>query len=318
MHAAVVTSYGEAPRYQEFPDPQPAPEQIVVDVLASAIHPRVRSQAAGSHYTSSDELPLIPGVDGVGRDAEGNLRYFVLHDTTRGAMAERVAIDPRRSIVLPETADPALIAAAMNPAMSSWVALRRRAGIAPGARVLMLGATGSAGRLTVQIARHLDASFVAGAGRDPGRLAQLPELGADLVIDLAATDGSPARLLAEAGSDADIVLDYLWGEPTAAALRAIIPARTDDDRLLTWVEIGSVAGPESPIPSAALRASTLRIIGSGQGSVPASDIVAELPGLVEEITGGGYDLPVRTVPLSRVATAWADSLDSPDRFVLVP
>lgn len=97
-----------------------------------------------------------------------------------------------------------------------------------------------------------------------------------------------------------------------------MPARTDDSHLLTWVRIGSVAGTESPIPSAALRACDLRIIGSGQGSVPASDIVAELPGLVEEITGGGYDLPVRTVPFAEATAAWADSLGAPERFVLVP
>ena len=57
-------------------------------------------------------------------------------------------------------------------------------------------------------------------------------------------------------------------------LRAIVPARADDTRTLTWVQIGSVAGLDSPIPSAALRATRLQIIGSGQGSVPTQDIVA--------------------------------------------
>jgi hypothetical protein len=41
----------------------------------------------GSHYTSTDELPLVPGIDGVGRAPDGTLRYFVLPDTTMGSMA---------------------------------------------------------------------------------------------------------------------------------------------------------------------------------------------------------------------------------------
>ena len=68
----------------------------------SGLHPRVRSQANGSHYTSSAELPLVPGVDGVGRAPDGTLRYFVLPDTVMGAMAEQTVIDLRRSVVLPE------------------------------------------------------------------------------------------------------------------------------------------------------------------------------------------------------------------------
>ena len=54
MNAAVVTSFAEPPHYQPFEVPQPnAPEEFIVDVLAVGLHPRVRSGAAGAHYTSS-------------------------------------------------------------------------------------------------------------------------------------------------------------------------------------------------------------------------------------------------------------------------
>src|SRR3954447_23364983 len=132
MKAAVVSSFAAGPRYQDFPDLTPAgPRQTLVDVIAAGLHPRVRSQADGSHYTSTGDLPLIPGIDGVGRDPDGALRYFVLPDTTTGSMAEQTLIDTRRSIVLPRTADPIAVAAAMNPAMSSWIALRRRIRLEP-------------------------------------------------------------------------------------------------------------------------------------------------------------------------------------------
>src|SRR4051812_46856422 len=113
MHAAVVTSFGAPPRYIEHPEPVARGRgEAVVDVLAAGLHPRVRSQANGSHYTSTGELPLVPGVDAVVRDRKGRLRYAVLDDTTLGTLAERTVIELDRSIVLPESADPVLLAAA--------------------------------------------------------------------------------------------------------------------------------------------------------------------------------------------------------------
>jgi len=146
MFSAVVNAFDQPPRYQEFDRPTPSgPHDVLVDVLGAGLHPRVRSQADGSHYTSTDELPLVPGIDGVGRLPDGQLVYFILPDTVMGSMAEQTVIDRRRSIALPAGADPLRIAAAMNPAMSSWVALRRRIEFQAGQRVLILGATGSAG-----------------------------------------------------------------------------------------------------------------------------------------------------------------------------
>src|SRR5262249_11838168 len=127
MHAAVVTAFDTPPRYLEFPDPVAhGKDEVVVDVLAAGLHPRVRSQADGSHYTSTGALPIVPGNDGVVRDQKGRLLYTILDDTPLGTMAERTVIDLNRSVVLPTGIDPVLIAAAMNPAMSSWMALRRR------------------------------------------------------------------------------------------------------------------------------------------------------------------------------------------------
>src|SRR6201992_1607896 len=114
MHAAVITSFDEPPSYREFAEPTPQGDhEVLVDVLASGLHRRVRSQADGSHYTSTGELPLVPGVDGVARLADGSLRYFALGDTTHGAMAERTVIDLRRSIELPDGVDPVQVAAGM-------------------------------------------------------------------------------------------------------------------------------------------------------------------------------------------------------------
>lgn len=319
IHAAVVSAFGTPPRYEELPGPVAASEhELVVDVVAAGLHPRVRSQAAGSHYTSTDELPLVPGIDGVGRDADGALRYFILPDTTRGSMADRVVIDGRRSIVLPDGADPVAIAAAMNPAMSSWVALRQRVRFEAGQDVLVLGATGNAGRMAVQVARRLGAGRIVAAGRNVDRLAALPALGATDAVALGGDPDEAAARLGEAAADVDVVVDYLWGAPTAAAMVAIVTARTDRAKPLTWIEVGSVAGPAAMVPSAALRAARLQIVGSGQGSVSTREILAELPALAAEISAGTFAIDAQPRPLADVTQAWADAPRTTERIVLVP
>jgi NADPH:quinone reductase-like Zn-dependent oxidoreductase len=319
VKAAVVSAFNTPPRYGDIPDPAPAGDgEIVVDVLAAGLHPRVRSQADGSHYTSTDELPLVPGIDGVGRGSDGLLRYFVLPDTTLGSMAERTIIDPRRSIVLPDDSDPVAVAAAMNPAMASWVALRQRVQFRAGSSVLVLGA-GNAGQMAAGVARLLGADRIVVAGRlHPGVAARLR---ADGAADTVALDGEPdvvARRLGEAASDVDVVLDFLWGEPAAAAMAALVTARADRGKPLTWIEIGSIAGPVAAIPSAALRAARLQIVGSGQGSVSAREYVAELPALAEAITAGTLDVDARAVPLADVEQAWAAAAGAKERIVLTP
>jgi NADPH:quinone reductase-like Zn-dependent oxidoreductase len=318
MKAAVVTTFGQAPHYADAPEPRAnGGDEAVVEVLAAALSPRVRSQAAGTHYTSDDQLPLIPGIDGVGRLPGGELVYFVLPDTNAGAMAERTVVDLRRVVPLPRNADPIRIAAVMNPAMASWVALRRRVRFRRGQGVLILGATGNAGRCAVQVAGRLGAGRIIAAGRGVERLRDLPVLGATRTVDLGEGPEAVGRQLADAGKDVDVVLDFLWGEPTRAALYAIIPNRTREGQLLSWVQIGSVAGLEAPIPSAALRAVNLRIVGSGQGSVAPRTYRSEIGKLAKEVLRGTFDAPVREVRLSDVEAAWGES-GGTERVVIVP
>jgi len=295
--AAVVERFDAPPRFRSFDIPAPTGGQEVVDVLATGLHPRVRSGARGDHYTSTGAIPLIPGVDGVGRRADGTLVYFALDDDRFGSMAAQVVVDPRRVIPLPPNVDVERIAAGMNPAMSSWVALRRRIAMPAKAAVLVHGATGNAGGMAVRIARIFGAHTVIATDRDRERLAALD---ADVVVAL---DDGPAAL-AEAASGVDVVLDYLWGPPTEQALPALLRARTDRSRPLDWVEIGSVAGPDISLPSAALRSAHLRLIGSGQGSIGGREYLAELPSLVEALSDGSIDVRTESAPLSEVERVW--------------
>jgi NADPH:quinone reductase-like Zn-dependent oxidoreductase len=320
MNAAVVTSFAEPPHYQQFEVPRPGgADEALVDVLAVGLHPRVRSGAAGAHYTSTGTLPMIPGIDAVGQRPDGKRIYFVAADDVIGTMADKAVASPRRSIELPADADAAKVAAAMNPAMSSWVALRRRVPIQPGQSVLVLGATGNAGAMAVQVARRLGAGRVVAAGRDPGRLHALAEAdGADDVVQLTGDREATDSALATAAAESDIVLDYLWGQPAQQAIVALLTARSDRSRALDWIQIGAVAGPAIELPSAALRSANFRLQGSGQGAVSAQAYLAELPSLVDEITKGTIAVTPNTMPLAQVEQIWTRPDVPGQRTVLVP
>jgi NADPH:quinone reductase-like Zn-dependent oxidoreductase len=258
---------------------------------------------------------MIPGIDAVGRLGDGTLVYCVVHDTPFGTMAERVVADRRRCAPLPEGVDEAAVAAAMNPAMSSWIALRLRAPIQPGQSVFVLGATGNAGQMAIQVARLLGAGRVVGAGREISRLASS---GADEVIALVGDPAVVSARLAKAASESDIVLDYLWGEPAAHAMVALLTARRDRAKRIDWVQIGSMAGPTMALPSAALRSTNLHVMGSGQGSVPLEHIVAELPRIADAVATGAITVNAVRVPLSDVETAWTAPIPAGRRVVFIP
>jgi NADPH:quinone reductase-like Zn-dependent oxidoreductase len=316
MKAAVVRSFDAPPRYEDFDlPPSSDPDEFVVDVLAAGLHPRVRSGAAGRHYADEPVLPMIPGVDAVGRTPDGKLVYCVVHDTPYGTMAEQVVADRRRCIPLPDGTDTALIAAAMNPGMSSWIALRLRATLQKGQSVFILGATGNAGRMAIQIARLLGAGRVVGAGREVSRL---ESSGADEIVSLLGDREAVAEAIGKAAGESDIVLDYLWSKPAAEAMTALVKARRDRSRPLDWVQIGAITGPTLNLPSELLRSTNLRVMGSGQGSVAPRAIVAELPSLVRELLAGRIPVEVVKVPLSQVEQTWNTPVSPTQRVVFTP
>lgn len=309
MKAAVVRAFDEPPSYTDFPEPvATGADALVVDVVAAALHPRVRSQANGSHYTSTGELPLVPGIDAVVRDVKGQLYYALLDDTALGTMAQRTIIEKDRSVALPKNADPLAVAAGINPVMSSWVALRHRIEFKRGSRVLILGATGNAGRMAIQVAKRFGAEEVIAAGRNPQRLNELAALGADRVLTFDQLD--QARHV-------DVVIDYVWGPPTAQGMVDLLTHRHDRTKDLAWIQIGSMAGPTAEIPSAALRSTRTQIVGSGIGSVDGHDFRKEVPKIAKAVAAGEFDIRTEAVPLSEVQAAWARPEVGNRRVVLV-
>src|SRR5499425_3534184 len=194
MKAAVLHTLGNPPRYEDFPDPQPGQNEVVVHVKAASLKNIDKAMASGSHYDSHRELPVVSGVDGVGVLDDGTRVFCGGPRSPYGMMAEQTVVSRARCLPVPDDVDDNTAAALPNPALSSWLPLVWRAELKQGETVLILGATGVAGKLAIQIAKHLGAGRVVAAGRNEQVLKTLNDLGADATIHL----DRPDKELAEA------------------------------------------------------------------------------------------------------------------------
>jgi NADPH:quinone reductase-like Zn-dependent oxidoreductase len=306
MNAAVVEAFDRPPRYAEFADPVVGDGEVLVEVKAAGLHPIVKGLASGTHYGSTGQLPFVPGVDGVGTLPDGKRVFFGATHPPYGSFGERTITRSWMTVPLPDGIDDVTAAALANPGMSSRAALMR-AGFAAGEGVLILGATGVAGQLAVQIARRLGAKRVVTAGRNQKALAELPSLGADAVIAL----GQEPDALVEAfrGEVVDgkinVVLDYLWGQPAEALLAAISQKGLSHAApRIRYVQIGNSAGPTISLAGATLRSSGLELLGSGFGSASLEQIMQAVSELFQEAAKRPFQSAVKAAPLRDVESLW--------------
>jgi NADPH:quinone reductase-like Zn-dependent oxidoreductase len=310
MRAAVVRVLGQPPEFGDFPDPEVGPGEAIVAMTASAVNPLTLSRAQGAHYSGHASTPFVAGVDGVGRTSDGRRVYVPGTRPPYGTFAERVPSAPGALLPLPDGLADTLAAAVAIPGLSCWNPLARRARIRPGESVLVHGATGAAGRLAIQIAKHFGARAVIATGRSRAKLATLGEIGADRVIPL---DQPAEAIRTEVRSAArefqvGVVIDYLWG-PTAAAVIAGIggPDGPRGPATIRYVQIGAITGPTIPLDSAILRSSGLEILGSGIGSSTEEVVRESLRGLFAATVSSRFRLDTDVHPISELSKWWGST-----------
>jgi NADPH2:quinone reductase len=320
VNAAVVHAFDAPPRYTSFAEPVAGDGEALVDVIAAGLHPIVKALANGSHYASTGTLPFIAGIDGVGRQQDGTMVYFGMSRSPFGTFSERGLAARRMCIPLPANLDPVKIAGIANPGMSSWIALTRRARFVAGESVLILGATGVAGRLAVQIAKHLGAQRVIAAGRNRAALETLKELGTDAIIPL---DQDHESLLScirreRAAGAIDIVLDYVWGPPAEAVLEGMSQKGFQPaGARVRFVQVGESAGKTISLAGGTLRSSAIELLGSGFGSASMDEIFEGLREFFRAAAASSLRINIKPVPLRDVEAFW-DSPEPGARLVFLP
>jgi NADPH:quinone reductase-like Zn-dependent oxidoreductase len=319
MKAAVLHELGKPPRFADFPEPSAGREEAIVQVRAASLKAVDKQLAAGTHFASPRELPVISGTDGVGNLADGTRVFFGGPRRPFGAMAERTVVPTAFCFPVPNTLDDATAAALPNPGVSALLSLSHRAKLAKGEKVLILGATGVTGKLAVQIAKRLDAGRVIAAGRNPEALQKLRELGADSIIQLDQPNDDLQKAFAlEAGEAGfNVVIDYVWGPPTEVLLSAIArPEFAVVNSETRLVQVGESAGPTIALPAAVLRSTALTILGTA--GIPSRDVLrAAMQQILEWAAAGTLRIETDQVPLADIEQAWTRAERGP-RLVVIP
>lgn len=247
-----------------------------IEILAVALNPLDLAVANGVFYGGHPPLPYIPGCEAVGRSDRGELVYCFGdgRGTARdGFAAERV--EAAGGLALPGGTDPATAAAIGIAGVAAWVPVAWKAKVTPDDSVLVLGGTGTVGRIAAQAAQFFGARRVVAVGRSD--------------LD---------RISAEFGDEGfTVCIDPVWGEPLADALAyAAGGARI--------VHVGQSAGPESPLRSADVRGKQLTIMGHSNFALSAEDRDRAYLELLEHVTAGRIAIDLQTFPLEDVAAAW--------------
>ena len=271
----------------------------------------MKARVSGAHYSAPGDFPFVAGIDGVGRLDDGRRVYFILPKAPYGSMAERAVVPASQCVPVPDGLDDITAAAIANPGLSSWAAFKERARLAPGETVLVNGATGTSGRLAVQIAKHLGARKVIATGRNAAALQSLKAIGADETILLGEnTDALDAAIKEHFAGGIDVVLDYLWGKSAERILVAGAKAGKDGVPI-RFVQIGNASGANITLPAAALRSAPIELMGSGLGSVPFDRIVERLRNCCRQPSTVAFEIATKTVPLSEVEQAWPGEACNP-------
>ncbi|MES3517884.1 MAG: zinc-binding dehydrogenase [Natronomonas sp.] len=321
MRAAFFEEHGEAEvlQYDEFPDPEIGPGEVLVDIKAGGLnHLDVWTRRG---MPSPEELPHVPGSDGAGvveavgdrvtrfepgdhvlvdpnlfcgecefcRKGETSLcvDFKMIGEHVRGVHSERAAVPEKNLIELPDHVD--FVTAAATPLVfqTAWRMLRTRADIDQSDTVLVLGASGGVGHACVQIAANEGCEVWATAS-SAEKLEHAVECGADHTIDYSEENFADVLKEETDGRGADVVVDHIgeatWDDSLSAAARGG-----------TIVTCGATSGisPETNIPTVFWK--QLDILGSTMGTP------GEMDDVLQKVFDGTFEPHVRTVlPMSEI------------------
>jgi len=228
MQAIVGRKYGSADglRLEEIEDPVAEPGHVVVRVRAASVNAGDWRLMRGEPYLARPLMgglrgpkPPVRGwdlagvVESVGADVTDLRPGDEVFGTGQGTFAELVSAKAQKLAPKPPRLSFEDASALPVAGITALQALRDRAGVEPGQRVLVNGAAGGVGTFTVQIAKTLRADVTAVCNSRNTKL--VTELGADKVLayDLVDFSGNGTRY--------DAIIDNVGSRPLRALRRAL-------------------------------------------------------------------------------------------------
>ncbi len=328
MRAWLMDSYEgvEKLRFDEVPDPQAGPGQVVVNIKFAALNP-ADAFLAQALYPAKPKLPHVLGRDGVGEvvavgEGVQNVRPGQTVGILRGengvevwgTLAEKTVVDSSLLIPVPPAWSLQEVAGAPLVFLTAWQALTQWSDPAapppPGSVLLVTGASGGVGSASVLLGKSMGLTVV-GLSRSAEKAAQLKQLGADLVFDPAEKTMRKLVLAAIAPKRVDIAIDNVGG----ALFNEIVNMLGYAGRISV---VGRSSGAVPEFNTASLFFRRNRIGGVSVGDYSSETAQAAWVHIVERLDALGKRPVVDSVfPFADVKAAFARLNQGPMGKVLV-
>jgi 2-desacetyl-2-hydroxyethyl bacteriochlorophyllide A dehydrogenase len=330
MKAVVFHEHGglEKLRYEERPDPQIKPDEVLVRVKACALnHLDIWIRQGIPAYTIA--LPHISGSDVAGqvervgsqvqdvtvgqhvfvspglncgtceecRAGRDNLcpSFSVLGVKTDGGYAEFVAVPGRNVIPIPGSLSFEQAAAFPLVSVTAWHMVVTLAGLRSGETALIVGAGSGVGSMAIQIAKHLGARVITTVGSED-KIKKALMLGADEVVNHSTENLTKRVQELTGGRGVNVVIEHVGPQVWDHCLQSLAKG----GRLVTC---GATTGGEVKLDLRYLFSRQLTLTGSYMGTKAELLEVAKL-------VGSGTLKPVidRVYPLQEARAAQAQML----------
>ncbi len=311
VKAVVISRPGgaEVLELREVADPGFGPDEVLVQVHASAMNRADLLQRRGIYPAPPGSPPDIPGLEFAGEVASCGPRVEAIRPGDRvmgilggGGQAEKVAVHEGLCIPIPSRFSWEEAAAIPEAFLTSFDALVSRARLGPGEALLVHAAASGVGTAALQIARVAGARVIA-LSRTAEKRRRLAGMDVDHVLDPLQADLAEKIRAASGGRGVDVVLELL-GSPTLPLDMEVL---ADRGRI---VLAGVMGGSTVATDLLALMKKRATILGTVLRTRPIEEKIAlsrEFARLMLPLFEDGRLRPVvdRVLSLSEIALAHA-------------
>ena len=309
MHAAVITEPGgpDVMQIMEIEDPVPGPEDVLVDVKASALNRADMLQRQGGYPAPAGSPSDIPGLEFAGVVLEAGERVVGMAKGDRvfgllggGGYASRTVTHHRMAVPMPADWDFVQAAAIPEVYLTAYDALFNQGNLQMGERLLVHAAGSGVGTAAVQLAHHAGA-FVFGTAGSAEKLAGAAKLGMDVGINYHNEDFAAVVKEKTGGVGVDVLIDFIGGPYWNQNIASMAV-------LGRLVEVGLMGGARVEVDLGQLMGKRLQVTGTGLRGRTIEEklsVTAQFKRHVLPHLASGSMKPVvdRTFPLEEVADA---------------
>ncbi len=315
MKAVVITEHGgpEVLKVLDVPEPEPGPDDVLVDVAYSAMNRADLLQRMGL-YPAPGPKPEheIPGVEFAGCIAAIGSQVFSANSATSwsvgdevmgivsgAGMAERIVTHERMLQRVPKAVSLDQAAAIPEVFMTAHDALVSQGGLRSGAKALVHAGASGVGTAAIQICKAIGAQVAVTCSAS--KVAACTSLGADLVVDYGSQDFAEEVKIWTQGQGVDVVLDVIGGDyvkPNIDCLRV-------QGRI---IQVGVMGSATADFPLGMLMPKRAALIGTVLRSRPIEQKIEANQSFISELleffnTGQLHPVVDSTYEMDQIAQA---------------